>query len=238
MSGTPRPKRSLQNGSRPSRTDRASSSFIGRKTRAASPPVGSYPARSPPMVAPTVKIATSSAGGTRRLTGPPSSDHRSVGAEDEISRPQRSRMDVPPRRAESPRPSMALPGFNYLEPLTSTKPCAMRPVWRRTRSSRHSRHFSPEHEPDIPLGGHLIALLPVLRGTARIDDEGALLLPRQVGVDAHHPGIDLGEQHAPAGVVDVLGPAPLRFPRCFHADVALLAHVPQERGHPVDVLLD
>src|SRR5882724_6103986 len=95
-----------------------------------------------------------------------------------------------------------------------------------------------EGKPDIIAGGDLVAFLAVLRGAARIDDEGALLLAGHVGVDAHHPGIYLGEQHAPPGVVHVLRPAALRLDGGLDAGVALLAHVADERGHPVDVLLD
>src|SRR6266576_2607262 len=73
---------------------------------------------------------------------------------------------------------------------------------------------------------------------ARIDDERALVLARDVGVDAHHPRVDLGEEHPSAGVVHVLEPVALRLGRRLHARVTPVAHVCDERGHPVHVLLD
>src|SRR5881396_1918686 len=105
---------------------------------------------------------------------------------------------------------------------------------RRAEAARYLRKYFPgrsgneglsEREPFVAAGGDLVASLPVLRCATRVDDERALLLARHVGVDAHHPGIDLGEEHAPPGVVHVLGPVPLRFGGGLDAGVALLAHV-------------
>src|SRR5713101_8245543 len=82
----------------------------------------------------------------------------------------------------------------------------------------------PESEPHVAAGGDLVASLPILGGAARVDDERALLLARHVGVDAHHSGIDLREEHAPPGVVHVPGPVPLRFGSGLDARVTVVAH--------------
>src|SRR5262249_51232797 len=97
---------------------------------------------------------------------------------------------------------------------------------------------SAEGEADVAARRDLLALLAILRGTPRVHDEGALLLAGQVRVDAHHPGVDLGEEHAPSAVVHVLGPGALRLRGALDLDVAALAHVSEERGDPIHVLFD
>src|SRR5438309_4061322 len=96
----------------------------------------------------------------------------------------------------------------------------------------------PKREADVTSGRDRITLLAVLWRAARIDDERALVLARDVGVDAHHPRVDLSEEHPSAGVVHVLEPVALRLGRRLHARVTAVAHVCDERGHPVHVLLD
>src|SRR5262245_39695953 len=97
---------------------------------------------------------------------------------------------------------------------------------------------SAEGEADVASRHDLVAFLAVLRGAPRVHDEGALLLAGQVRVDAHHPGVDLGEEHAASAVVHVLGPGGLRLRGGLHLDVTSLAHVPEERGDPIHILLD
>src|SRR5437764_4017265 len=95
-----------------------------------------------------------------------------------------------------------------------------------------------EREADVALGGDRLALLAVPRRAARVNDERALVLARHVGVDAHHPRVDLGEEHAPGGLVHVREPLALRLRRRLHARVPAVAHVGDQRRHPVHVLLD
>src|SRR5438552_9219148 len=75
---------------------------------------------------------------------------------------QSSPPSIPPDAQVQPRRARATakPTTKTAEPLTDAG--AVRLLGLRP----HSGHFSPEHGPDVPLGGHLIALLSVLRGTA------------------------------------------------------------------------
>src|SRR5262245_46133226 len=87
-------------------------------------------------------------------------------------------------------------------------------------------------------GGNLVASLAVLRGTAGIGHEAALLAAGDVAVDARHPGVYLQEQKARGAFVHMLGPGVLGGRARLDASVALLPHVAQQVGDPVDVLLD
>src|SRR5256885_16835500 len=90
----------------------------------------------------------------------------------------------------------------------------------------------PKRKADVTSGRDRVTLLAVLWRAARIDDERAPVLARDVGVDPHHPRVDLDEQPLLAGVLHVLEPVALRGGRRLHAGVAPRAAGRDEGGLP------
>src|SRR5262249_26201493 len=148
----------------------------------------------------------------------------------------------PPRRKArpgcSPPPSMPIPSGSSTTPTPWWSASGRECRWPSWSSATRAGASSAKGEAGVAVRRDLVALLAVLRGAPGGHDEGAFLLAGQVRVDAHHPGVDLGEEHAPAAVVHVLRPRALRLLGSLDPDVTPLPHVPEERGDPVHVLLD
>src|SRR5690349_24638943 len=83
-----------------------------------------------------------------------------------------------------------------------------------------------------------IAVLPKRGMAAAVAHDLAVLLALVVAADAGHPRVDLVEQQALATRLDVVGPLRHASGRGLDARDAAFPRMPDQTGHPVDVIFD